>query len=214
MITIFLGAPGAGKGTQAAAVAGELGLAHVSSGDLFRQAVERDDSLGREVKSYLERGALVPDAVTTQMVLNKLDELKGRGVILDGFPRNLSQARSLDNALSEQGKRVSRVVYIKVESPELVKRLSSRWLCRACQAPHSRAPGAAGPVNCTKCGGDLYQRTDDTPETVKRRLEVYFKDTEPLINYYFSRGNLATVDGAGGVADITRRIVDALQVKP
>lgn len=211
IIIIFLGAPGAGKGTQAAGVARELNLAHISSGDLFRQAVERGDDLGRKVKAYMEKGTLVPDEITIQMVLDRLAKpSQQKGIILDGFPRNLAQAESLDRALDSQQKTVRRVVYIRVEQPELVRRLSARWLCRACQAPHTRETAGGQPDTCQKCGGELYQRADDSPETVKKRLEVYFRDTTPLIDYYERQGKLVEIDGEGAVDNVTDRIVSAV----
>lgn len=207
MIVIFLGAPGAGKGTQAAAVASEMDLAHISSGDLFRQAVERGDELGQAVKSYMERGALVPDEITIQMVLDRLAQpSQQKGIILDGFPRNLAQAARLDNALEKECKDVSAVIYIKVEQSELVRRLSNRWLCRQCQMPYAREAGGA----CEKCGGELYQRADDSPETVKKRLVVYFNDTAPLIDYYKQKKKLVEIDGDGDVVSVTGRIVRSL----
>jgi len=211
VIVIFLGAPGAGKGTQAAGVAREMDMAHISSGDLFRQAVERGDELGRRVKSYMEKGALVPDGITIEMVLDRLAQPSGqKGVILDGFPRNLVQAESLDRALGEQGKAVNSVVYIRVAQPELVRRLSSRWLCKRCQTPYSKDGGAGVVAACRKCGGELYQRADDAPETVKKRLEVYFRDTAPLIDYYRRHGKLIEIDGEGDAQSVTGRIVSAV----
>jgi adenylate kinase len=211
MIVVFLGAPGAGKGTQAASVAEAMGLKHISSGDMFRRAVERSDDLGRTVRGYMEKGALVPDEITTRMVL---DELKGsaRGIILDGFPRNLNQAVSLDQALRRENRAVDRVVYIRVEQDELLRRLSSRWLCNGCQSPYTHT-GYASPAVCPKCGGQLYQRTDDQPETVHKRLAVYFKETAPLIDYYHRQGKLSEVEGQGEVGDITQRINAALKGK-
>jgi adenylate kinase len=210
-IVVFLGAPGAGKGTQAAAVAGELDMAHLSSGDLFRKAVERGDELGRKVKNYMEKGALVPDEITIQMVLERLNQpSKQKGVILDGFPRNLVQAERLDAALGKLGKSVTGVVYIKAEQQELIRRLASRWLCRTCQAPYTRGAGADDRTTCAKCGGELYQRADDTPGTVKKRLEVYFTETAPLIEYYRGQGKLAEIDGQGEPKAVTARIVKAI----
>jgi adenylate kinase len=211
IIIIFLGAPGAGKGTQAAGVARELNMAHISSGDLFRQAVERGDDLGRRVKAYMEKGMLVPDEITIQMVLDRLAQPSPqKGIILDGFPRNLVQAESLDKALTAQHEAVKRVVYIRVEQPELIRRLSTRWLCRKCQAPYTRDGAASQAVSCQKCGGELYQRADDSPETVKNRLEVYFRDTTPLIDYYRCQRKLAEIDGEGAVNIVTDRIVSAV----
>jgi adenylate kinase len=208
---VFLGAPGAGKGTQAAVVAEKANMAHLASGDLFRKAVERNDELGRQVKSYLEMGQLVPDAVTVSMVLKRIAELADvSGVILDGFPRTLSQAEALNTALEAQGEKVDRVVYIAVPESELERRLLDRWVCRGCQATYSGADKVAL-TNCRKCGGGLYQRPDDTPETVKKRLEVYFRETAPLIEYYRSSGALVEVDGQGEVVGVTGRISLALK---
>lgn len=208
---IFLGAPGAGKGTQAALVAGKANLAHLASGDLFRKAIERDDDLGRQVKTFLEKGQLVPDSVTVTMVLKRISELEQvAGIILDGFPRTLSQAEALSSALEDQGENVDRVIYIAVPQTELERRLSDRWVCRSCQSTYSGTDRKESAV-CRKCGGELYQRPDDTPETVKSRLEVYFRETAPLIEYYQQQGVLAEVDGQGDVEDITARITEALK---
>ena len=203
---VFLGAPGAGKGTQAAVVAERSGYAHVASGDLFRQAVERADELGRKVKSYLEQGRLVPDEITVQMVLGRMVELKKHGVILDGFPRTLGQAQALDAALAARKEKIDKVIYIKVPEAELIERLSGRWVCRTCQATYAYAlPELV--ERCIKCSGELYQRPDDKPETVKKRLEVYFRDTAPLIEYYKKQGALAEIDGMGVVEQVTARII-------
>jgi adenylate kinase len=212
---IFLGAPGAGKGTQAAIVAQELVLVHIASGDLFRQALEQGTELGIQAKSYMEKGMLVPDAITIRMVLERILAPDCEpGVILDGFPRNLEQATALDEALLEQGKAIDKVVYIKVSQQELLNRLSGRWVCRQCQTPYhaiNSPPKAGG--KCDNCGGELYQRPDDTVETVKKRLEIYFAQTAPLIDYYTQADKLLEVDGEGSVNEVGRRIVTAL-VKP
>jgi adenylate kinase len=209
---IFLGAPGAGKGTQAVTVAQELGLVHIASGDLFRQALEQGTELGVQVKSYMEKGMLVPDAITIQMVLERiLAPDCESGVILDGFPRNLEQATALDEALLEQGKAIDKVVYIKVTQQELLNRLSGRWICRQCQTPYhatNSPPKVWG--ECDNCGGEIYQRPDDTVETVKKRLEVYFAQTAPLIDYYTKADKLLEVDGEGNVNEVGRRIFTAL----
>jgi adenylate kinase len=211
MYIIFLGAPGAGKGTQAANVARELKLVAVASGDLFRQAVERGDELGKKVKSYMEKGILAPDEVTAEVVLKRMASPDcEKGVIFDGFPRNLNQARVLDEALKKQGKGIDCVVYIKVSQDELVQRLSGRRVCRKCQAPTQESQKTAV---CRVCGGELYQRPDDNVETVTNRLKVYFNETAPLIDYYKKTGRLMEIDGEGEIADITRRIVRALEAK-
>ena len=209
---VFVGAPGAGKGTQASMVAQKLNMVHISSGDLFRQALEQGTELGKQVKAYMEKGALVPDEITIQMVMERLSATDGEnGVILDGFPRNLPQAEALGGAVGEQGKTIDKVIYIKVPEEELIKRLSGRWLCRQCQAVYNTVnspPRIEG--KCDKCGGELYQRPDDKPETVKKRLDVYFAETAPLIDYYRRQGTLMTIEGEGSVEEVTRRIVAAL----
>ena len=208
---VFLGAPGAGKGTQAAVVAEKMGMAHIATGDLFRKAIASEDDLGKQVKSYLEKGQLVPDKVTVHMVLNRIGQLSGvKGVILDGFPRTLAQAEALDEALKAAGGKVDRVVYLAVPEAELVRRLSDRWVCHACQATYAGADKAESDT-CRKCGGVLYQRNDDTPETVQKRLTVYFKETAPLVEYYRKAKSLVEVDGTGEVEAITRRVVAALK---
>ena len=211
MYIIFLGAPGAGKGTQAANIAQELNLVHIASGDLFRQALEQRTELGIQAKSYMEKGMLVPDEITTRMVLERISALECEpGVILDGFPRNLQQAKALDKALAETAESIDKVVYIKVSEEELLNRLSGRWICRDCQTPYhaiSSPPRVGG--KCDKCGGELYQRPDDTVETVKKRLQVYFAQTAPLIDYYTQAGKLLEIDGEGSVDEVSRRIVAA-----
>ena len=212
MYIIFLGAPGAGKGTQAAGVAQKMNLVHVASGDLFRQALNEGTELGLKAKAYMEKGVLVPDEITIAMVLERISAPDAAGgAILDGFPRNLKQAQALDKALAEQGKAIDKVVYIKVSEEALLKRLSGRRVCRQCQAPchvTDSPPKVEG--KCDKCGGELYQRADDTEESIKKRLEVYSVETSPLIDYYSREGKLVEVAGEGGVAAIGERIVVAL----
>ncbi len=212
MYIIFLGAPGAGKGTQAAIVARELNLVHIASGDLFRQALEKGTELGIQAKSYMEKGMLVPDKITVQMVLERMSATDcERGVILDGFPRNLKQTQALEKALAQQTKVIDKVVYIKVSDEELLRRLSGRWVCRNCQIPYHATdfPPKAW-ARCDQCGGELYQRPDDNPQTVRERLRVYFTETAPLVDYYDHSGKLLEVDGEGGIDEIGRRIVSAL----
>jgi adenylate kinase len=210
---ILLGAPGAGKGTQAVMLAEKLKLVQVASGDLFRQALQQETELGKQAKAYMEKGQLVPDEITIKMVLERLSAPDcENGAILDGFPRNLQQAKALDKALAPQGKAIDRVVYIKVSEGELLKRLSGRWICRNCQAPYHEVdspPKVKG--RCDRCGGELYQRPDDNVDTVKKRLEVYFKETSPLIDYYEKEGKLLEIDGEGGAPKVNQRIVTALQ---
>ena len=213
MYIILLGAPGAGKGTQAVMLAEKLNLVQVASGDLFRQALAQETELGIKAKSYMEKGQLVPDEITIQMVLERLSAPDcENGAILDGFPRNTQQAEALDKALAQQGKAIDRVVYVMVSEEELLKRLSGRWICRNCQAPYHAVdspPRVAG--RCDRCGGELYQRPDDNVETVKKRLEVYFAETSPLIDYYNQAGKLLEIKGEGGAAEVNQRIVAALR---
>jgi len=212
---IFLGAPGAGKGTQAANLARQLKLVHIASGDLFRQALEQETALGIQVKSYMEKGMLVPDKITIQMVLERLSNPDCEsGAILDGFPRNLNQAEALDKALTQQTKSIDKVVYIKVGDIELLRRLVERWICPSCQAPyHITDSPPKVPGKCDQCGSELQKRPDDTPEAIKKRLEVYFAQTTPLIDYYRRTGKLLEIDGEGSVDVVGKRVISALHSK-
>jgi adenylate kinase len=213
MYIVFLGAPGAGKGTQAAKVGQALKLEHLATGDLFRQVQAQDTAAARLLRSYTEKGQLVPDDITIRTVLEQLDAVSGRGVIFDGFPRNLNQAKALDEALKEKGESLDKVVYIKVSEKELLSRLSGRWICEKCKTPYQVAtapPKVKG--ECDRCGGKLYHRADDTPEIVKKRLVVYFKETAPLIDYYKKAGKLIEVDGEGSADEIEKRIMDSLNL--
>lgn len=213
MYLILLGAPGAGKGTQAAAIVSQLGLTHVATGDLFRNALGQGTELGLKAKSYMEKGQLVPDEITISMVLERIAGPDcENGIVLDGFPRNLEQAGALDKALRERGQAIDRAVYINVAEDELIARLGGRWVCRGCQAPYhevSSPPKVKGV--CDKCGGELYQRADDNLETIKNRLKVYFEETAPLIDYYKKAGKLLEIPGEGTVEDISERVISALR---
>jgi adenylate kinase len=212
MYIILLGAPGAGKGTQAVMMAEKLGLVQVASGDLFRKALGEQTELGKKAKMYMDKGQLVPNEITIQMVLERLEapDVK-KGAILDGFPRNLEQARALDKALAEKSRAIDKVVYIKVSEGELLKRLGGRWICRQCQAPYHEVDSPPKKKGvCDRCGGELYQRDDDKPATVKKRLEVYFAETSPLIDYFRQAGKLLEINGEGSVAAVNRKILAAL----
>ena len=213
MYIVFLGAPGAGKGTQAALVAQKLNMVHVASGDLFRQALEKQTELGLKAKAYMEKGELVPDEITIAMILERITAPDCEaGIILDGFPRNLEQAETLDNALEKQSKIIDKAIYIKVPEEELVKRLGGRWICRNCQTPYHEVDSPPRIVGkCDKCGGELYQRADDNVETVKNRLGVYFNQTTPLIDYYTRADKLVAVAGTGTIDEINQRILAVLQ---
>jgi adenylate kinase len=215
MNIVLLGAPGAGKGTQAALLSQKLHLAHIASGDLFRQALGKGTPLGLQAKAYMEKGQLVPNEITIKMVLERITAPDCKqGIMLDGFPRNVEQAKALDEALAKQNKKIDKTVYIKVSESELLKRLTGRWICRKCQAPYhevSSPPKVAG--KCDKCEGELYQRADDNTETIKKRLEVFFAETAPLIEYYSKVGKLLEVQGEGTMEEISNRIISALQPK-
>ena len=212
---ILLGAPGAGKGTQAVTISKKLGLVHVATGDLFRKEQESGTELGKIAKSYMEKGQLVPDEITVKMLLGRITAPDcTKGVILDGFPRTLEQAKALDKALAAQGNGIDRVLYIKVSNQELLRRLSGRWICRNCQAPYNiveMPPKVAG--KCDRCGGELYQRADDTEETARKRLNVYFSQTMPLIEYYNKTGKLVEVNGEQGIEAVGRDLIAALKAK-
>ncbi len=212
MYIIFLGPPGAGKGTQAAYLAEKLKLAHVATGDLFRKVAKEKSPLGDTLRSYMEKGLLVPDEITIKMLLERISrEDAAGGVVFDGFPRTINQAKALDAALAEQGKKIDRVIDLAVRPAELVARLSARWVCRICQAPyHMITSPPKEPGKCDKCSGELYQRADDAPETVKKRLEVYNAETAPLTKYYRAQGKLVPVNGEGSVDEIEKRVLEAV----
>ncbi|OGN97798.1 MAG: adenylate kinase [Chloroflexi bacterium RBG_13_51_36] len=213
MYVIMLGAPGAGKGTQADILSQEMELPHIASGDLFRRALEERTEVGLLAKKYMDKGELVPDGVTVKMIVERINQSNcAPGCIFDGFPRTLQQAKVLDEALGKEGKNIDRAIYIQVPNEELVKRLSGRWLCRRCQTPYHmvnsppRAPG-----KCDKCGGELYQRSDDKEETVKDRISVFFNQTVPILDYYQEQGKLVRVNGNQGMQGVAEEIISALK---
>ena len=213
MYIIMLGAPGAGKGTQADILSQEMDLPHIASGDLFRQALEERTEVGLLAKSYMDKGELVPDEITIKMILERINQPACvSGCLFDGFPRTLHQAEVLDEALKEQGKSIDKAIYIEVPNEELVKRLSGRWLCRACQTPyHTTSSPPKTPGKCDKCGGELYQRSDDREETVKERLNIFFAQTVPILDYYKKQNKLIRVNGNLGAQGVAREIISALK---
>lgn len=215
MFLVLLGAPGAGKGTQAAMISRKVGLAHIASGDLFRQAVEKGTELGQSVKAYMDKGMLVPDEVTIQVISERLNEPDCQtGCIFDGFPRTVEQAKALDKTLASQGKAIDKAIYVEVSDEELLKRLGGRWICRQCQTPYHEVTSPPRiPNKCDECGGELYQRSDDTEETVKERLKVYFVQTTPVLDYYRAEGKLVKVDGKRGIEEVSEEIIDVLDLK-
>jgi adenylate kinase len=200
----FLGPPGAGKGTQARDLAQEWRVLHLATGDMLREAVAAGSPLGREAKGYMDQGALVPDDVIIRMMGERLGQADAsRGFILDGFPRTIAQAEALAKLLKDLGQTLDTVVYFDVSEPELLRRLTGRRVCRKCGHSYhitSNPPRRAGV--CDECGGELYQRDDDAEATVRKRLEVYQRQTAPLLDYYRQRSLLATVSGEGPLAAI------------
>jgi adenylate kinase len=194
---ILIGPPASGKGTQAAKLREALGLPHVASGDLFRENIKNETALGKQVKTYMNRGELVPDDVTIAMVMDRLSRPDcAAGALLDGFPRTLAQAKALDQALAAKGQKISVVPCILVPDEVLVERVSGRRLCRTCGEPyHVRFNPPKTPGVCDKDGGELYQRDDDSEETMRKRLKVYWAQTSPLVAYYRQQGVLVEVDG-------------------
>ena len=208
---IFLGPPGAGKGTQAQSLAKEWGVPHVATGDMLREAVAAKTPLGLEAKRHMDAGALVPDDVVIGLVGERLAQPDAKaGVVLDGFPRTVAQAEALDALFARAGLTLDRVIFFDVSRAELLRRLTGRRVCRACgQTFHlvSAPPKVGG--KCDVCGGELYQRTDDSEATVTTRLDVYEKQTSPLLVYYRSRNLLATIAGEGSVAQVADAIRSA-----
>jgi adenylate kinase len=209
---ILLGPPGAGKGTQASRIAADYGIPHISTGDILRSALKNQTQMGLEAKKYMDAGELVPDSVVIGIMKDRLQEPDTtKGFLMDGFPRTIPQAEALDVALEGLGRAVTRTLAILVDSEDLVKRLSGRRICRNCQAPsHVMFDPPKTPDVCDKCGGELYQRDDDTEATVRNRLEVYAKQTEPLIDYYEVAGVVARIDGAQSPDDVYASIREAL----
>lgn len=218
MDVILLGAPGAGKGTQAKVLEEHTGLVHVASGDLFRVALRQGTELGMLAKSYMDRGELVPDEVVIRMIVERISQPDcARGVIFDGFPRTKDQAHALEGELVDHNRRIDYVLFLQVPDSVLLRRIAGRQTCKTCGSTYniyyfpSRLPEV-----CDECGGKLYQRNDDTLETARHRLEVYFAQTMPLIEYYRQQGNLIEIDGQGEISAVTAamiRIVNGADVK-
>ncbi|MGE3856025.1 MAG: adenylate kinase [Dehalococcoidia bacterium] len=212
MRLILLGLPGVGKGTQAKILAQRQGLLHISTGDMFREAAAAGTELGKKAQEFMSAGALVPDEVTIGMLLERIAKPDAsKGLMLDGFPRTIPQAEALDRALAGQDAKIDAVLYIQVPEEELVARLTGRWSCGNCGAIYhmqTKPPKAAGV--CDECGGQLSQRADDQPDTVKARLDTNRAWTEALAEYYGNQGKLQAIDGTGSPDDITARLEAAL----
>ncbi|NOR90744.1 MAG: adenylate kinase [Anaerolineales bacterium] len=213
MYLILLGPPGSGKGTQAERLCKQLDLPHVASGDLFREHLKRETDLGKLARSYMDIGQLVPDDVTIAMVKERLSRSDCRdGTILDGFPRTRAQAEALDLILQELGQQLTGVLFMAVPDEVLLERLSGRRICRQCQAPYHvvfSPPREA--ETCDLCGGELYQRDDDQPETIKARLDVYHQQTTPLIEFYQAANLLHEVDGNIDIDQVTDSLLTIIR---
>lgn len=206
MKIVLLGGPGAGKGTQAQRLVAEYGVAHISTGDLLRAAIKEGTELGKQAKTYMDKGQLVPDDLVIGLVKERLQKDDAqKGFILDGFPRNTAQAVVLDSELSKMGIELDAALLVDVEPSVIVERLSSRRTCRNCGYT---AP--AGVDTCPRCGGEMYQRDDDKPETIQRRLDVYATQTAPLVEYYKGHGILKTVNGEKPVDEVYKDVKETL----
>lgn len=209
---VLFGPPGAGKGTQAQLLREQLNVAHISSGDLFRHHLGQGTELGLRAKEYMNKGELVPDEVTIDIILDKVMSIPNyEGFILDGFPRNTNQADVLEKKLSAQSRNLDKVVHIDVSELELLRRLGGRYICRACQSPHFVGVGEdASAKKCDQCAGELYQRNDDAPTAVKKRIEVYNAETIPVLGFYRERGVLVDISGDNPVDEVNKLVMAAL----
>ncbi len=213
MNIILFGAQGSGKGTQADRLAEALGIPHVASGDLFRDAIKAESELGRKAKEYIDQGRLVPDDLTVKMVLDRIKEPDcAQGVLLDGFPRTIAQAHALDEGLEANGRHIDVAVYLNVPRDILLSRLSGRYICRAHQHVYNintNPPKVAG--KCDKDGSDLYQRADDTGDAVQKRLDIFFNETIRLLDYYRPQQKLSEVDGNQSIEQVQQDLVSAVR---
>ncbi|MFI6011603.1 adenylate kinase [Streptomyces sp. NPDC051243] len=214
MRIVLVGPPGAGKGTQAAFLAKNLSIPHISTGDLFRANISQQTELGKLAKSYMDAGNLVPDEVTIGMAKDRMEKPDAEGgFLLDGFPRNVSQAEALDEMLQSESMKLDAVLDLEVPEEEVVKRIAGRRICRK-DSSHVFHVTYSQPKKegvCDACGGELYQRDDDSEETVRKRLEVYHTQTEPIIDYYKAQGLVVTISALGKVEEVTARAMEALQ---
>lgn len=213
MYILLMGPPGAGKGTQAAELVKKFNIPHISTGDMFRAAVKEQTELGKRAKAFMDAGQLVPDEVTIGIVKERLAKFDCKaGFILDGFPRTIEQANALSSTLCELGITLDRVINITVPADELVKRITGRRICRACGATyHVDFNPTEIEDKCDSCGGETYQRDDDREETVKKRLDVYTAQTEPLIGYYQDKGLYTEIDGRQPIDKVFNDIIGSLR---
>jgi adenylate kinase len=213
MRLILFGPPGSGKGTQAKLLAEKFRIPHISTGDLLREAVAGKSPLGLQAKGYLDAGMLVPDDVVIGLIREVLTTgIAKDGFIMDGFPRTIPQAQALDRLFGELHVRVDGVISLRVEHDEVIRRLTDRKVCRSCaKIFNSNQLHADDPSRCPECGGELYQRSDDTPETARKRLDVYLKETKPIKDYYRESGRFTQIDGMRDIADVYEEIVTILR---
>lgn len=209
MKIIMLGAPGAGKGTQAKKIAAKYGIPHISTGDIFRANIKNNTELGQKAKTYMDKGELVPDALVVDLIMDRFKEADcENGYVLDGFPRTIPQAEALDSALSAQGESIDYAINVEVPDENIINRMSGRRACVGCGATyHIKYNPTKVEDVCDACGEKLILRDDDKPETVKNRLSVYHEQTQPLIDFYSSKGVLAEVDGTKDMEDVFNAIV-------
>jgi adenylate kinase len=212
MKIIMLGAPGAGKGTQAKKIAEKYQIPHISTGDIFRANIKNGTELGKKAKTYMDQGLLVPDELVVDLVVDRVgQEDCTKGYVLDGFPRTIPQAEALDKALAELGQKMDFAVDVEVPDENIINRMSGRRACVGCGATYHLVYAPTKMENvCDNCGGELVLRDDDKPETVKKRLDVYHEQTQPLIEYYTNSGILKTVDGTADIEDVFAEIVGIL----
>jgi len=214
MRLILLGPPGAGKGTQAVSISDKFNIPHISTGDIFRKNIKEGTALGKKAKDFINKGELVPDSLVVELVEDRLkeDDCKG-GFLLDGFPRTIFQAEALDEVLDNSGIKLNSVVNIQVDPKLLVARATGRRICKSCGATYhiefnpSKVEGV-----CDKCSGELYQRPDDTEETVANRIDIYLNETSPLIEYYTNKGIIANINGQQEITKVFTDIEKALEV--
>ncbi|KGF09288.1 adenylate kinase [Clostridiales bacterium S5-A14a] len=210
--TILLGPPGAGKGTQAVKIVEKYSIPHISTGDIFRENIKNETELGKRAKSYMDRGELVPDELVVEIATDRLTKNDCKnGFLLDGFPRTIFQAEKLDEFLTKRGEKIDKVINIDVEKDALVKRITGRRVCKSCGASYHvvNIPPKKDGV-CDLCDGELIQRADDTEETVLNRIDVYNKQTKPLVDYYDKAGVIVNIDGNKDLDDVLSDIITAL----